>query len=386
MRRAKKGLLLQDKKKRKKGMSNNNYIRIKGSKVNNLQNVSLDIPRNQLIVITGLSGSGKSSLAFDTLYAEGQRRYIESLSAYARLFLGKINKPNVEYIHGLPPAIAIEQKVNTQNPRSTLGTSTEIYEYIKLLYARLGETYSPISGELVKRDSVSDVCDYIFSLPEDVRIILYAPFLIRNERSPKEQLQVLLKQGFNRIQIKDEIIYIDDYLKQKQINHEEIHLLIDRFTADPSEENQSRVADSIETAFFEGQGACYIEIHFPNGPCKKHSFSNKFEKDGITFKKPSINMFSFNNPYGACPRCEGFGNTLGIDPDLVIPDKSLSVYEDAIVCWKTEKMSEYKDQLIKNASRFHFPIHRPIYKLSKEEYQLLWDDNEYFESINNFFS
>jgi|LSQX01.1.fsa_nt_gb excinuclease ABC subunit A len=386
MRRAKKGLLLQDKKKRKKGMSNNNYIRIKGSKVNNLQNVSLDIPRNQLIVITGLSGSGKSSLAFDTLYAEGQRRYIESLSAYARLFLGKINKPNVEYIHGLPPAIAIEQKVNTQNPRSTLGTSTEIYEYIKLLYARLGETYSPISGELVKRDSVSDVCDYIFSLPEDVRIILYAPFLIRNERSPKEQLQVLLKQGFNRIQIKDEIIYIDDYLKQKQINHEEIHLLIDRFTADPSEENQSRVADSIETAFFEGQGACYIEIHFPNGPCKKHSFSNKFEKDGITFKKPSINMFSFNNPYGACPRCEGFGNTLGIDPDLVIPDKSLSVYEDAIVCWKTEKMSEYKDQLIKNASRFHFPIHRPIYKLSKEEYQLLWDGNEYFEGINSFFS
>ncbi|MDD2622253.1 MAG: excinuclease ABC subunit UvrA [Bacteroidales bacterium] len=367
-------------------MSNNNYIRIKGSKVNNLQNVSLDIPRNQLIVITGLSGSGKSSLAFDTLYAEGQRRYIESLSAYARLFLGKINKPNVEYIHGLPPAIAIEQKVNTQNPRSTLGTSTEIYEYIKLLYARLGETYSPISGELVKRDSVSDVCDYIFSLPEDVRIILYAPFLIRNERSPKEQLQVLLKQGFNRIQIKDEIIYIDDYLKQKQINHEEIHLLIDRFTADPSEENQSRVADSIETAFFEGQGACYIEIHFPNGPCKKHSFSNKFEKDGITFKKPSINMFSFNNPYGACPRCEGFGNTLGIDPDLVIPDKSLSVYEDAIVCWKTEKMSEYKDQLIKNASRFHFPIHRPIYKLSKEEYQLLWDGNEYFEGINSFFS
>ncbi len=230
------------------------------------------------------------------------------------------------------------------------------------------------------------MCDYIFSLPEDVRIILYAPFLIRNERSPKEQLQVLLKQGFNRIQIKDEIIYIDDYLKQKQINHEEIHLLIDRFTADPSEENQSRVADSIETAFFEGQGACYIEIHFPNGPCKKHSFSNKFEKDGITFKKPSINMFSFNNPYGACPRCEGFGNTLGIDPDLVIPDKSLSVYEDAIVCWKTEKMSEYKDQLIKNASRFHFPIHRPIYKLSKEEYQLLWDGNEYFEGINSFFS
>ena len=248
MRRAKKGLLLQDKKKRKKGMSNNNYIRIKGSKVNNLQNVSLDIPRNQLIVITGLSGSGKSSLAFDTLYAEGQRRYIESLSAYARLFLGKINKPNVEYIHGLPPAIAIEQKVNTQNPRSTLGTSTEIYEYIKLLYARLGETYSPISGELVKRDSVSDVCDYIF-IAGRCSYYIVCSFLIRNERSPKEQLQVLLKQGFNRIQIKDEIIYIDDYLKQKQINHEEIHLLIDRFTADPSEENQSRVADSIETAF-----------------------------------------------------------------------------------------------------------------------------------------
>jgi excinuclease ABC subunit A len=320
-------------------MSKNDFIRIKGAKVNNLQNIDLDIPHNRLIVITGLSGSGKSSLAFDTLYAEGQRRYIESLSAYARLFLGKINKPNIEYIHGIPPAIAIEQKVSTQNPRSTLGTTTEIYEYIKLLYARLGETYSPISGELVKRDSVSDVCDYIFSLPDNVRIMLFAPFLLRNDRNKEEQLHVLLKQGFNRIQVNGSILYIDAYLKEKHTDKEDIKLLVDRFTAEQSAENQSRVADSVETAFFEGQGVCYIEIHYPDNRIVHHTFSNKFEKDGIEFKKPSVNMFSFNNPYGACQRCEGFGSTLGIDPNLVIPDKSLSVYEDAVVCWKTEKMS-----------------------------------------------
>lgn len=366
-------------------MSRNDFIRIKGAKVNNLQNIDLDIPHNKFIVITGLSGSGKSSLAFDTLYAEGQRRYIESLSAYARLFLGKINKPNIEYIHGIPPAIAIEQKVSTQNPRSTLGTTTEIYEYIKLLYARLGETYSPISGELVKRDSVSDVCDYIFSLPDNVRIMLFAPFLLRNDRNKEEQLHVLLKQGFNRIQVNGEILFIDAYLKEKHTDNEDIKLLIDRFTAEQSAENRSRVADSVETAFFEGQGICYIEIHYPDNHIAHHTFSNKFEKDGIEFKKPSVNMFSFNNPYGACPRCEGFGSTLGIDPDLVIPDKSLSLYEDAVICWKTEKMSEYKDRLVKNAYRFNFPIHRPISELSDEEYRLLWEGNSYFDGLNAFF-
>lgn len=366
-------------------MRKNDFIRIKGAKVNNLQNIDLDIPHNQFIVITGLSGSGKSSLAYDTLYAEGQRRYIESLSAYARQFLGKIRKSNIDSIQGIPPAIAIEQKVSISNPRSTLGTSTEIYEYIKLLFARLGKTYSPISGIVVKRDSVSDVCDFVFSLAEELRIILYAPFVIRNERSIEEQLHVLLKQGFNRIYINDEIILIDDYLKQKQKKSNKILLLIDRFTVEKTEENRSRIADSVETAFFEGQGVCMLEIFHADGNKETRRFSNKFEKDGMEFKKPSVNMFSFNNPYGACPTCEGFGSVLGIDPDLVIPDKSLSVYEDAIVCWKTDKMNTYKQQLIENAYQFDFPIHRPISALSEEEYRLLWEGNSYFEGINQFF-
>lgn len=366
-------------------MRKNDFIRIKGAKVNNLQNISLDIPHNKLIVITGLSGSGKSSLAFDTLYAEGQRRYIESLSAYARQFLGKISKPNIDFIHGIPPAIAIEQKVSTNNPRSTLGTSTEIYEYIKLLFARLGQTYSPISGGLVKRDSVNDVCNFIFSLPEESSILLYAPLILRNKRSVEEQLSVLLLQGFNRISVNKEILFIDDYLKRKTSKTDTILLLIDRFILNKTAENRSRIAESIETAFFEGQGVCSIETTFPDKKKETYHFSNQFEKDGITFKKPSVNMFSFNNPYGACPRCEGFGNILGIDPDLVIPDKNLSVYEDAVVCWKTEKMSEYKQILINNAHLFDFPIHRPISQLTKEEYDVLWNGNEYFYGINQFF-
>ncbi len=366
-------------------MIKNEYIRIKGAKVNNLQNISVDIPHNQLIVITGLSGSGKSSLAFDTLYAEGQRRYIESLSAYARQFLGKISKPNIDFIQGIPPAIAIEQKVNTSNPRSTLGTTTEIYEYIKLLFARLGKTYSPISGELVKRDSVSNVCDSIFTLPENIRLVLYAPFVIHNERTFEEQLTVLLKQGYNRIRIQGKTLMIDEYLKQKPSFSQDILLLIDRFTIEKSEENRSRVAESIETAFFEGQGICFLEIHFNDEKVDVQRFSNKFEKDGMEFKKPSVNMFSFNNPYGACPRCEGFGSVLGIDPNLVIPDKSLSVYEEAVVCWKTDKMNEYKQELVKNAYLFDFPIHRPISELTKKEYELLWNGNEYFQGINQFF-
>lgn len=366
-------------------MDKNDFIRIKGARVNNLQNISLDIPHNKLIVITGLSGSGKSSLAFDTLYAEGQRRYIESLSAYARQFLGKISKPNIEYIHGIPPAIAIEQKVNTSNPRSTLGTSTEIYEYIKLLFARLGKTYSPISGELVKRDSVSDVCDYIFSFPDNLRMVLYAPFILHNDRKIDEQLTVLLKQGFNRIHINNETILIDDYLKNKHSKSDEILLLIDRFMIEKNEENRSRIAESIETAFFEGQGVCILDVNFSDKKTERYRFSNKFEKDGIEFKKPSINMFAFNNPYGACPRCEGFGSVLGINPDLVIPDKSLSVYEDAVACWKTDKMNEYKQALIENAYLFDFPIHRPVSELTKKEYDLLWNGNTYFQGINQFF-
>ena len=366
-------------------MGKDAYIHIKGLRVNNLQNIDLDIPHNQLIVVTGLSGSGKSSLAFDTLYAEGQQRYIESLSAYARQFMGKIHKPDADLISGIPPAIAIEQKVNTRNPRSTLGTSTEIYEYVKLLYARLGKTYSPISGDLVKRDSVKDVCDYIFSLPEDCRLMLYTPFRTTNGRTQKEQLKLLLQQGYTRISIQGETLEIDDYLKKSTADDDGIRLLIDRFTASRDDENRARIAESIETAFFEGQGNCELEIHEAGGNRYGKTFSNRFEKDGMLFKKPSTNMFSFNTPYGACPVCGGFGNTIGIDPDLVIPDRSLSVYQDAIACWRTDKMSAYRDALIESASQSGFPIHRPIDKLTEKEYRTLWTGNKYFKGLDHFF-
>ena len=366
-------------------MEKETYIHIQGARVNNLKNISIDIPHNRFIVITGLSGSGKSSLAFDTLYAEGQQRYIESMSAYARQFMGKIQKPDVDLISGIPPAIAIEQKVNTRNPRSTLGTSTEIYEYIKLMFARLGKTYSPVSGELVKRDSVKDVCDYIFGLPEQTRLVLYAPLVLTAGRTPEEQLRLLLQQGYTRIQVEEEVCQIADYLEQLPEGNRNIRLLIDRMTVQQSDENRARIAESVETAFFEGHGQCELEIHGLDGVVRTKNFSNLFEKDGITFKKPSANMFSFNNPYGACPHCGGFGNTIDIDPDLVIPDKSLSVYEDAIACWRTEKMSAYRDALIAASSKFKFPIHRPINKLTEEEYRLLWTGNRYFEGLDGFF-
>lgn len=380
-------------------LKNEGYIHIQGARVNNLQNVSIDIPHKKFIVITGLSGSGKSSLAFDTLYAEGQQRYIESMSAYARQFMGKIKKPDVDLISGIPPAIAIEQKVNTRNPRSTLGTSTEIYEYVKLLFARLGKTYSPVSGELVKRDSVKDVCSYIFQLPEQTRIILYTPLVLTADRTMEEQLKMLLQLGYTRIQVNGEIVQISDFLdnstqleekgkrkKERESNpNDNIRLLIDRFVVQMSDENRARIAESVETAFFEGHGRCELEIYDTQGNISKKNFSNLFEKDGIKFRKPSANMFSFNNPYGACPHCGGFGNTIGIDPDLVIPDKSLSVYEDAIACWRTEKMSAYRDALIAASGKFNFPIHRPINQLSEEEYQLLWTGNSYFEGLNDFF-
>ena len=317
-------------------------IIIKGAKVHNLKNIDVVIPRNKFVVITGLSGSGKSSLAFDTLYAEGQRRYIESLSAYARQFLGKIDKPEVEYIKGISPAIAIEQKVNTHNTRSTVGTSTEIYDYLKLLYARIGITYSPISGNIVKKDTVTDVVNYIISLPEDQKIMLFSPLHLKKGRTLNEQLSVLLQQGFTRARANNKLQKIEELLKGIVKQSDNIAILIDRFTANKEEENINRISDSIQTAFYEGEGACFLEIVDEE---EKH-FSNCFELDGLPFDEPSTHLFSFNNPVGACKTCEGFGNVMGIDEDLVIPNKNLSIYEGAIACWKGEKMSRYLDQLI----------------------------------------
>ena len=365
--------------------NNNDKIILKGIYVNNLKGIDVEIPREKLVVVTGLSGSGKSSLVFDTIYAEGQRRYVESLNAYARQFLGKIRKPTIEMVHGIPPAIAIEQKVSSRNPRSTLGTSTEIYEYIKLLFARLGKTYSPISGKEVKRDSVSDVFDFIFSLDNQSKIILLSPFSATEERSIAQQLEIFIHQGFSRLYYKDEIISIADFLQVKS-SAKNLHLLIDRFTLDDSEENKTRINDSIETAYFEGDGYCTVIEYNKNGDIMKYNFSNRFEADGITFRKPSVNMFTFSNSYGACPLCNGLGEAIGIDPDLVIPDKSRSIYDDAVYPWKGERMSEFKHELLKNAYKFDFPIHKPIKELSKKEYELLWSGNEYFTGINGFVS
>ena len=322
------------------------FILIKGAAVHNLKNVDVAIRRNKMVVITGLSGSGKSSLAFDTLYADGQRRYVESLSSYARQFLGRMSKPRVEYIKGISPAIAIEQKVNTRNPRSTVATSTEIYEYIKLLYARVGKTYSPVSGALVRRDTISDVTDFILSLKEGSRVTIYCPLIVKAGRDLRTELTVLMQQGFSRIAIKDEIVRIGDVLSGPGDLPaiDEIRIIIDRLQINaPDGDLPSRIADSVQTAFYEGNGACIVETSDEITTNRK-SFSNRFEQDGITFEEPSVNLFSFNNPYGACKRCEGFGNIIGIDEDLVIPNKSLSIYEEAIACWKGEKMGEWKDR------------------------------------------
>ena len=362
------------------------YILIKGARVHNLKSIDLAIPKNKLIVITGLSGSGKSSLAFDTIFADGQRRYVESLSSYARQFLGRMSKPEVDYIKGIAPAIAIEQKVNTRNPRSTVGTSTEIYEYLKLLFARIGKTYSPISGKLVQRHSVTFVTDHAFSKDIGTKIIIYSPLEINsNKRSINDQLSVLLQQGFNRIKINGDILRIDDALKANFSGKEELFVVIDRIIIQEKDGDlKSRIADSVQTAFYEGHGTCFIEIENEEGK-KVETFSNKFETDGISFEEPTVNLFSFNNPYGACKSCEGFGSVIGIDPDLVIPNKSLSVYEDAIACWKGEKMSEWKEQLIKEAYKFDFPVHKPVYELSKDFQKLLWSGNEYFNGLSDFF-
>ncbi len=362
------------------------YILVKGARVNNLKNITVAITRNKLVVITGLSGSGKSSLAFDTLYADGQRRYVESLSSYARQFLGRMSKPEVDYIKGIAPAIAIEQKVNTRNPRSTVGTSTEIYEYIKLLFARVGKTFSPVSGNLVTRHTVTDVVNAILELPAGSLVMLYSPLYQKTDRTLKDDLTIVLQQGFSRILYRNSILKIEDILPEiEKYGYPDMYVLVDRFTSDPNDEDmQNRAADSAQTAFFEGNGTCLLSFDH-DGISQQLEFSNRFELDGITFEEPSVHLFSFNNPFGACKKCEGFGSVIGIDEDLVIPDKSLSIYDDAVACWKGEKMSEYKHTLITHAHKFGFPVHSPYYKLSQAERKLLWTGNKYFEGINSFF-
>ncbi|WP_433777692.1 excinuclease ABC subunit UvrA [Flavobacterium anhuiense] len=359
-------------------------IIIKGAQVHNLKNVDVVIPRNKLVVITGLSGSGKSSLAFDTLYAEGQRRYVESLSSYARQFLGRLDKPKVEYIKGIAPAIAIEQKVNTTNARSTVGTSTEIYDYIKLLFARIGRTYSPISGQEVKKNTVTDVISDVKSLPLDSRWLLLAPIHLEEGRQLEDKLKVLLQQGFARILVDNEMIRLDEFSASDlhQFDNKDILLIIDRIVVKEEEEFYNRLADAVQTAFFEGKGICFLQEL--NGE-KRFSYSNNFELDGITFLEPNVHLFSFNNPYGACPVCEGYGNIIGIDADLVVPNTSLSVYESAIYPWRGESMSWYKDELVKHAYKFDFPIHKPYFQLTEEQKDLIWTGNQYFQGLNDFF-
>ncbi|MCA5003990.1 excinuclease ABC subunit UvrA [Sphingobacterium bovistauri] len=361
------------------------YIQIKGARVNNLKNIDVEIPKNKLVVITGMSGSGKSSLAFDTLYAEGQRRYVESLSSYARQFMGRMNKPEVDYIKGIAPAIAIEQKVITSNPRSTVGTSTEIYDYLKLLFARVGKTYSPISGNIVTKDSISNIVDKIISHETDSTITIYSP-LLGNNRKLKEELSLLLHKGFVRILFENSIQKIESILEDKAVSNKDfknsdIRIVIDRVRLDGDDETTSRLADSIQTAYFEGKGECYIDI---NG--EVYHFSEKFELDGILFEEPSPNFFSFNNPYGACKRCEGYGKIIGIDPDLVVPDKSKSVYDGAIAPWRGEKMGIWLETLVRTAIKFDFPIHRAYADLTPAQQELLWTGNKYFKGLNDFFT
>ena len=361
-------------------------IKIHNARVNNLKNISLDIPEGKFVVITGLSGSGKSSLAFDTLYAEGQRRYVESLSSYARQFLGRMAKPEVDLIENIAPAVAIEQKVNTSNPRSTVGTSTEIYEYLKLLYARIGRTFSPISGVEVKRHSVSDVVDYILSLPAETRALIYSPLQATKERPMRGQLEMLHQEGFVRISVKGTIVRIEDYLLAEKVEAEEALLLVDRIQVHPGDDEQTaRIAESVQTAFFEGRGAC--QVHYENGEGENvvRCFSNLFEADGIVFEKPNPNFFSFNNPYGACPTCQGYGSIVGIDEDIVVPNKSLSVYEDCVVCWRGDKMQEWKSHFIRHAAKLDFPIHTPYCDLTEAQRDVLWHGSGSWEGIDGFF-
>ncbi|WP_339654476.1 excinuclease ABC subunit UvrA [uncultured Maribacter sp.] len=354
-------------------------IIIKGAKLHNLKNIDVVIPRNKLVVITGLSGSGKSSLAFDTLYAEGQRRYVESLSSYARQFLGKLDKPKVDYIKGIAPAIAIEQKVNSTNPRSTVGTTTEIYDYIKLLYARIGKTFSPISGYEVKKHTVTDVVNHVRSFEEQTKLLLLAPITIRDDRDAIKSLELFSKQGYARIKYKNEVLRIDQAPKDIGKNFD---LVIDRIITKDDEDFYNRLANAVDTAFFEGKGNCIVE-ELSNG--NQTPFSNKFELDGITFLEPNVHLFSFNNPYGACPKCEGYGDVIGIDQDLVVPNTALSVYENAIFPWRGESMNWYRDQLVNSAYKYDFPIHKPWYELTEEQQQLIWKGNAHFIGLHKFF-
>jgi len=367
-------------------MTEEKNILIKGARVNNLKNIDVEIPRDKLVVITGLSGSGKSSLAFDTLYAEGQRRYVESLSAYARQFLGRMSKPECDYIKGIPPAIAIEQKVNTRNPRSTVGTSTEIYEYLRLLFARIGKTISPVSGEEVKKHQASDIVKWVLSFPAGSKFAVFTPVIIPEGRSLKEQLEILQKEGYSRLSIQDNVCRIQEVIDNEELlQTPDIEILIDRLTISEDKILKSRLADSVETAFFEGHGTCLIRIYLPEETITRE-FSKKFEADGITFEEPSEMMFSFNNPVGACPVCEGFGKILGIDENLVIPDKSRSVYDGAVVCWKGEVMGEWKQRFIEESEKYKFPIHRPYFELTKKEKDLLWQGAKGLHGIDDFFA
>lgn len=336
-------------------------IIIKGAQVHNLKNVDVVIPRNKLVVITGLSGSGKSSLAFDTLYAEGQRRYVESLSSYARQFLGRLDKPKVEYIKGIAPAIAIEQKVNTTNARSTVGTSTEIYDYMKLLYARIGRTFSPISGLEVKKNTVTDVVADVQKFELESKWLLLAPIHLEKGRKLEDKLKVLLQQGFSRILVGDQMIRLDE-IDQHKLDPKKTTLIIDRIVVKEEEEFYNRLADAVQTAFYEGKGICYLQ---ELNATQRYEYSNNFELDGIVFLEPNVHLFSFNNPYGACPICEGYGNIIGIDGELVIPNTTLSVFENAIFPWRGESMSWFRDELVNNAYKFDFPIHKPFYQLTE---------------------
>ncbi|HRA71250.1 MAG TPA: excinuclease ABC subunit UvrA, partial [Flavobacterium sp.] len=356
-------------------------IIIKGAQVHNLKNVDVAIPRNKLVVITGLSGSGKSSLAFDTLYAEGQRRYVESLSSYARQFLGRLDKPKVEYIKGIAPAIAIEQKVNTTNARSTVGTSTEIYDYIKLLFARVGRTFSPISGQEVKKNTVSDVITDVKKIGIDSKWLLLAPIHLENGRALEDKLKALLNQGFSRILVNNETVRLDD-IDSHTLDNKDILLIIDRIVVKDEEEFYNRLADAVQTAFYEGKGICHLQELNKH---KRFSYSNNFELDRITFLEPNVHLFSFNNPYGACPVCEGYGNIIGIDEELVVPNTSLSIFENAIYPWRGESMGWFRDELVNKAYKFDFPIHKPYFELSEAQKDLIWTGNSYFQGLNAFF-
>ncbi len=360
-------------------------IEIKGARVHNLKEITLSIPRNSLVVITGVSGSGKSSLAFDTIYAEGQRRYVESLSSYARQFLGRMNKPDVDFINGIPPAIAIEQKVNTRNPRSTVGTSTEIFDYLRLLWARVGRTISPVSGKEVRRHTVDDVVNYLATLTPGTRVVLTAPVTVPDNVDPAEYVRFLIQQGYNRISTEKGILRLDEAGTADLIGMaRSAELIIDRFAAGNSQEELSRAADSVQTAFLTGKGEINLTVT-DEETAQTVKFSDRFEEDGIMFEEPTEHLFSFNSPLGACPVCEGYGKIIGIDESLVIPDENLSVYDNAIACWRGEVMKQWKDRLIYSADKFDFPIHKPWYKLTPEQKALVWNGNRYFFGLNRFF-